>query len=460
VTGLEERLVGAGLTPAEARRKGELFAAVETAFLTLGAEPGEMLRWFVPGRIEVLGKHTDYAGGRSLLCAVGRGFCVAASPRGDRVVRVVDVGRRMEGQVVLDPDLAPASGGWHVYLETVAGRVARNFPGALRGADIVLASDLPRASGLSSSSALVVALFTVLARVNALEARAEYAENIGTPEDLGGYLGCLENGRAFGTLRGEAGVGTFGGSEDHTAILCSRAGEIAQYAFCPVRRERTIPFPRDWAFVVASSGVAADKTGGAKDRYNRLSLSAAAILELWNRSARRQDPNLLAAVTGLSGASERIRDLLRVLPVEGFASDFLVGRFDQFVEESTAIVPAVADWLARGEVVPIGQLVDRSQELAEKLLGNQIPETVLLASEARSLGAAAASAFGGGFGGSVWALVRAEEAEPFRKRWGDRYAAAFPNPTERSRFFTTRPGPSVVDCSSGARRADESRELG
>ena len=444
MTGLEERLVQAGLNPAEARRKRELFAAVETAFRDLDVQPGEALRWFVPGRIEVLGKHTDYAGGRSLLGAVGRGFCVAASPRTDRVVRVVDAGRQKEGEVALDPRLLPGSTGWTVYLETVAGRVARNFPGELRGADIVLASDLPRASGLSSSSALVVALFTVLARVNALEARPEYAENIGSAEDLGGYLGCLENGRAFGTLGGEAGVGTFGGSEDHTAILCSRAGQIAQYAFCPVRRERAIPFPPDWAFVVASSGVAADKTGAAKDRYNRLPLAAAAILNLWNRSARREDPNLLAAVTGHPDARERIRNLLRVLPVEGFSSDFLAGRFEQFVEESTAIVPAVAELLARGAVVKIGELVDRSQELAERCLGNQIPETVLLAREARALGAAAASAFGGGFGGSVWALVRSEEAESFRKRWGDRYAAAFPNPTERSRFFTTRPGPPVV----------------
>lgn len=444
MTGLEERLVEAGLTTAEARRKRELFAEVDAAIRAQGAARGQTLRWFVPGRIEVLGKHTDYAGGRSLLCAVGRGFCVAASPRKDRVVRVVDVVRHKEGEVALDPDLVPASTGWKVYLETVASRVARNFPGALRGADIVLASDLPRASGLSSSSALVVALFTVVSRVNALETRPEYSENIRSAEDLGGYLGCLENGRAFGTLPGEPGVGTFGGSEDQTAILCSRAGQIAQYAFCPVRRERVIPFPRGWAFVVASSGVASDKTGNAKDRYNRLSLAAAAILDLWNRSARRQDPNLLAAVIGLPGARERIRNLLRVLPVEGFDSGFLLGRFEQFVEESTAIVPAVADWLAREDVVPIGELVDRSQELAERCLGNQTPETVLLAREARALGAAAASAFGGGFGGSVWALVRSEEAEGFRKRWGDRYAAAFPNPTERSRFFTTRPGPSVV----------------
>jgi galactokinase len=88
--------------------------------------------------------------------------------------------------------------------------------------------------------------------------------------------------------------------------------------------------------------------------------------------------------------------------------------------------------------------VDRSQELAERCLGNQIPETVALQRSARSLGAAASSAFGGGFGGSVWAIARSEEADAFRKRWGESYAEAFPNPTGRSRFFATKPGPAVL----------------
>jgi galactokinase len=441
----ENRLEEAGLTAAEARRKRELFQAVDESFAAAGGDGGPRWRWFVPGRVEILGKHTDYAGGRSLLCAVGRGFCVAASPRDDRMLRVVDAGRHLAAEVPLDPALVPSSSGWKVYVETVASRLARNFPGVL-GADVALASDLPRASGLSSSSALVVSLFTALSEANALPARAEYRRSIATAEDLGGYLGALENGRAFGDLAGEHGVGTFGGSEDQTAILCSRPGTIAQYSFCPVRHERTVPLPDGWTLVVASSGVASDKTGDARDRYNRLSLAASAILDLWNRSARRADESLMAAATAASDAPERIRNLLRVIPVEGdgFTPEFLTGRFDQFLEESTSLVPAVAKWLERDDVVPIGPLVDRSQELAERLLGNQIPETVSLQRSARSLGAAAASAFGGGFGGSVWAIVRREEADGFRKRWGEAYSEAFPNPTGRARFFATQPGPSVV----------------
>lgn len=445
MTGVEDRLTAAGLLPAEARRKRELFASVDEALRSLAprAAAQDARRWFVPGRIEVLGKHTDYAGGRSLLCAVGRGFCVAATPRDDAVVRIADVGRGLTTEVPLDATLDPAATGWTVYARTVAARMARNFAN-LRGADIVFASDLPRASGMSSSSALVVALFTAIADRNALSERPEWAASIRGTEDLGGYLGCLENGRGFGALTGDRGVGTFGGSEDQTAILCCRAGEIAQYAFCPVRHERSMPLEVDWSFVVASSGVASDKTGDVREKYNRLSLAVTAILELWNRSTGRRDETLFGALMNGTDVAERIRRLVRAFPASDFPADFLAARFDQFVEESFALIPAAGDLLARGEVALLGGPVDRSQALAESGLGNQVPETIALARSARELGAVAASAFGGGFGGSVWALARSEDAEGFRRRWAEGYALAFPQVTELSRFFVTRPGPAVV----------------
>ena len=82
----------------------------------------------MPGRIEVLGKHTDYAGGRSLLCTVGRGFCVAASPRKDRILRVVDAGRRLEVEVPLDPGLVPAASGGRIYVEAVWSSLPPKVP--------------------------------------------------------------------------------------------------------------------------------------------------------------------------------------------------------------------------------------------------------------------------------------------------------------------------------------------
>ena len=62
--------------------------------------------WFVPGRIEVLGKHTDYAGGRSLLAAVDAGHTVSATVREDRVLRVRSEG--VDGVVEIDLDRSDA----------------------------------------------------------------------------------------------------------------------------------------------------------------------------------------------------------------------------------------------------------------------------------------------------------------------------------------------------------------
>jgi galactokinase len=411
-------------------------ALFESATACLTGSAGVPMRWGVPGRIEVLGKHTDYAGGRSLLCAVERGFAVAATPRGDARVRITDAARGVCVELSLDRGGASRSG-WTAYADAVVRRIARNFPGARRGADVAFASDLPAASGLSSSSALVVAIFTALAAVNTLDERDEYRREIRSAEDLAGYLGCVENGYAFGSLAGDAGVGTIGGSEDHTAILCSAAGELARYSFCPVRLEGRVGLPAGWTFAVGVCGVASDKTGSAKDKYNRASLAARAVLALWNEATGRSDPTLAAAVTSAPDAPDRIRDVLARRPHRDFSAGALRARFDQFFEESERLVPAAAEAFARADAESLARIVDRSQDLAERLLGNQIPETVTLARSARNLGAIAASAFGGGFGGSVWALVPARRAEEFLTAWREDYRGRFPAPAARSTFFTT-----------------------
>jgi hypothetical protein len=289
-----------------------------------------------------------------------------------------------------------------------------------------------------------------LARLDDCHGVDRHLVNIASLEDLSGYLGCLENGQNFKTLPGDRGVGTFGGSEDHAAILGCRKGELAQYVFCPVRHERSIALPADWTFVVASSGVAAAKTGSAREKYNHLSLATAAILDLWRRESVRADTTLLAAATSSPDAPAEIRRVLSDAAHPHFESAFLLGRFDQFFEETTRIIPTVVQALASGDLVVVGALVDRSQELAERLLGNQIPETIALARKARRLGAAAASAFGAGFGGSVWALVPAAEAADFRARWAADYVKAFPAagraPTSSSRV-------PVRPCCGSSRRS-------
>jgi galactokinase len=189
--------------------------------------------------------------------------------------------------------------------------------------------------------------------------------------------------------------------------------------------------------------VASDKTGSARQAYNRASLAARAVLDLWNQTTGRSDTTLAAAATRASDAPDRIRDVLRYRKHPEFAPETLLARFDQFLEESERLVPAAAEAFDRRDAESLSRVVDRSQEFAERLLGNQIPETVTLARSARNFGAFAASAFGGGFGGSVWALVPAARADYFRTNWQADYRRRFPVAAETSEFFRTGAGPPL-----------------
>lgn len=416
-----------------------------------------VLSFWIPGRIEVLGKHTDYGGGRSLLCAVERGICMVVRARDDAdsdvdtacqlTLTTVRVRDAITGEMTsfdLSANVPPRPGDWSNYPITVARRIAQNFSGPLRGADIVFASDLPRAAGVSSSSALVVAVFLALAAVNDLPGRPEYQANIATPEDLGGYLGAVENGLDFGTLRGRTGVGTFGGSEDQTAILCSRPDALVQYSFRPVRFERAIAMPAGYTFVIASSGVAAAKTGTALEHYNRVSRRLGVGLECWNNATGRTDASMGAALASSPDAAAHIRGVLRSCNDTEYAPESLIRRFDQFHAESNDIIPAAADALAAGDLATFGDLVARSQRNAEVALENQTPETVTLVRQARELGAVAASAFGAGFGGSVWALVQSTDAGTFQAKWAGAYADGFPRTAAHAEFFRTAAGPAAT----------------
>jgi len=426
--------------------KDTLLSPVREALAGSGG-PEALATFWVPGRIEVLGKHTDYAGGRSLVCAVDQGFVIAAAPRADSRVRVVNVAAGSEAMLALDARLAQPPDAWMRYPATVLRRVARNFPDAKRGADIAFLSDLPLASGMSSSSAFMVAVFLAIAEVNRIGDDARYREAIARPEDLAGYLATVENGQSFGALTGDRGVGTFGGSEDHTAMLCCRAGELSQYSFCPVRHERQVPLPAGLEFVVAVSGVKAEKTGAANYAYNRASLAVRAILDAWRAASGRPDTSLADAVDKAGIA--QVREVIEKSAIDGFDTPILLDRFDQFVEESVEIIPAAASALQAGDLARFGVLVDRSQDLAEQRLRNQVPETEHLARSARELGAIAASAFGAGFGGSVWALVRIAQTPDFISAWDAAYRQAFPR--RMASFLATRPGPAACGLTSGSR---------
>ena len=399
-------------------------------------------RWFVPGRIEIAGKHTDYAGGHSLVAAIPRGFVVAASAQPGAIVRVHDA--RLGERVAIDhrtPEGA-APDGWARYIDVVVRRLARDFPGADLGTEITIASDLPTAAGLSSSSALVVGISTALIARGRLDERDEWRRAIHSKTDLAGYLGAVENGLSFSTMPGATGVGTHGGSEDHTAILCCRADTVSAYSYMPVRHVTDAPMPAEWAFVVATSGVEAHKAAGARDKYNRASLATQALVEVWRRGGGAAGQTL-AQILGTAGAAEELRSRIARLRHPDFAATELTTRLDHFAREDARVLP-FAEAFRRADVDGIAALARVSHDEADRLLDNQIPETRALASLAYESGAFAASAFGAGFGGSVWALAPAAAAEAVAQRWSAAYRRRFPA-RGAAQTFVTRPGPGVTE---------------
>jgi len=438
---LRDELAAAGLSPDEAERKSRLLAATRAALDGRGiAAPPR--RYWVPGRVEVLGKHTDYAGGRGLLCAAERGFVMSVSPRADATVTVTDVVHNAEAAFELSLDQPPCPH-WQNYPATVVRRIVRNFPPPLLGVDIAIASDLPRASGMSSSTAFIIAVFLAIADRNALDARPGWDDRIASLEELAAYLGTIENGASYGDLAGDRGVGTHGGSQDHTAILCAVPGHVAGYRFGPVQREACVPLG-DRVFVIGASGVTASKAGEHRDRYNQAVDALQALLALWRARTGETPVTLGALLDEHDGVVERLRAMIEEAPAGPVAPQVLRNRLDQFDAEARRIVPAATAALAAGDYKGFGALVDESQHLAERWLNNQIPETITLTRLARTHGAEAASAFGAGFGGSVWALVPERDAERFCRAWRSAYEAAFPMLAARAAFFRTHPGPAVL----------------
>jgi galactokinase len=393
----------------------------------LGADP--TWAWWVPGRIEVLGKHTDYAGGQVLNCATDVGLVVVARARRDALVSV-----RSNGQTVELPLAVTASGngGMATYIAAVARRLARHFPGITTGVDIGIAANLPAASGMSSSSALVIAVHSALAAANRLRERPEYQAGLKTDEDLVPYLGCHENGAGYRQFAGEAGVGTSGGSQDHAAILMSERGRLNQWSFAPFHRLSTVAWPAELTLMVAVSGVLAEKTAAAKAHFNRVADRVRAAAAAWNSASGRSDPSIGAAVIacGAPAVLAAIRDPdLRL-------------RAEQTIIESTEIVPGAVTALANGDIARFGALTVRSQAMAGTHLQNQVPETIALVAGAHLHGAVAASAFGAGFGGAVWAAFRG--GDNGAEAWIADYRRRFPQHATAATLHHITPGPGVT----------------
>uniref|UniRef100_UPI00273807E7 galactokinase family protein n=1 Tax=Allokutzneria sp. NRRL B-24872 TaxID=1137961 RepID=UPI00273807E7 len=137
--------------------------------------------WSAPGRVNLIGEHTDYNDGFVLPFALPHRIAVAAAPRADglfAVTTISDNGRAQPAEPVAVADLEPGSvTGWPAYPSGVAWALRRQgFDiGAVGGADLVIAGDVPAGAGLSSSHALECAVALALLGLLGHELDAEGA---------------------------------------------------------------------------------------------------------------------------------------------------------------------------------------------------------------------------------------------------------------------------------------------
>ncbi|MCE9600816.1 MAG: galactokinase [Gemmatimonadetes bacterium] len=405
----------------------------------LGDAPDGVRRIFVPGRIELFGKHVDYGGGPSLTCAIDDGITADWEPIERPVIEVEDLttGRRTRVPLKRDARTGGAHGG--TYVTAVARRLARDFSPLKVGVRVRSSSTLPRSSGLSSSSAFVTMLTLALSEANRLRERRAWRDHIASPLAFAEYCGAIEMGGAFGPFTGDKGVGTRGGAQDHVAIICNEAEAVGAYSYLPATRVGRASFPAHWSILVGVSGVRATKTGGALADYNRASDVVRDLLGLWNRGTGRLDASLGSALRSAPDAAARLSDLARNAP----DAPWFLARIEQFRAETERMVPQALQAFETADADLLGRLSVESQQRAETALHNQIPETMFLARAAMAAGAHGSTAFGAGFGGAVWAVVDRERAEEVRDRWKASYAAAFPQRAGKAEWLLVRPGAGV-----------------
>jgi galactokinase len=119
---------------------------------------------------------------------------------------------------------------------------------------------------------------------------------------------------------------------------------------------------------------------------------------------------------------------------------YLLERFKQFYFEDREIIPQTVTAWIRSDLAAIGNLIDRSHRNSRRYLRNIVEEVDFLQHSARDHGALAASGFGAGFGGSVYAIIPRRQAEGFLRQWKAGYSLRFPQAARNSVFFLSRPG--------------------
>ena len=401
-----------------------------------GRAVGARWRAVAPGRVNLIGEHTDYNGLPVFPIAIDRGIRVDFRVVDDPVVRLDSPSSQFPPFAfqLERPIEAAARGDWSNYVRAAARGLLEHGVRLQRGIAGTVTGDVPIASGLSSSSALVVASALALLKANGVEVSS------GTEAERGvGPLPAADPGRAPARrtslsrlrlaalmARAERFVGLEGGGMDQAACIHGVAGHALRIEFDPLR-VTPVPVPVGWLWVVASSLVRAEKSAGAREAYNErarqcrealrgvrgfVGIGRIPVLERsepagGSRSGTDEVPRWVAdtvlrvptyrALVALGDLDGVLHHARRVL------APVLFRRFRHVVTEGRRV--ALAEQAMRaGDMLPFGRLMAQSHESLRDDYEVSTPELDEIVKVALEAGAAGARLTGAGFGGCAVAL--------------------------------------------------------